>query len=61
MQKVYFNPKTNHTIIDVSGVKNPKKIAKEFNVKIGDYKSVLADEKTEKVSIGNGELIKKLL
>lgn len=58
MQKIYFNPKTNHTIIDVSGVKNPKKIEKEFGIKINDYQSEVVDEQTEKVSIENGKIVK---
>ena len=61
MQKIYFNPKTNHTIVDVSGIKNPKKIANEFNINIHDYQSVLVDENKEKVSIIDGKIIKTLI
>lgn len=58
MQKIYFNEKTNHTIIDVSSIKNPKKISKEFNVVIEDYQSVLIDEFTEMFTVVDGKLFK---
>lgn len=58
MQKIYFNPKTNHTIIDVSGIKDPKKISAEFKININDYQSESVDEYKEKVVIINGQIIK---
>lgn len=59
MQKIYYNPIKDLTIVDTSGIKLLSKIKEEF----GDakYVELEIDEKTEVQSLLDGKLSKKLI
>lgn len=56
--KVYFNKVTNHTIIDVSGVKPLEKIKEEFGD--FDYQEVEINEKEETFTVDETKKLKKV-
>lgn len=57
--KLFYNAKTNHTVIDVSNKKSKKQIEKEFGK--GFFDGIEFDPLNEKVFLTDGKLeVKKI-